>query len=322
MAYTTSDQPTKKQDFALVIHGGAGTILKKNMSPEKEKAYRDKLTEALEAGYAILEKGGEAGDAVVAAITIMEDSPLFNAGKGAVFTHAGTNEMDASYMDGKSLEAGAVGGVRTVKNPILAAKAVMEKSQHVMLTGSGAQEFAASQGIELVDTTYFYTERRWKSLQRVIEKENKGKKIEQAEKHGTVGAVALDKSGNIVAGTSTGGMTNKRWGRIGDSPIIGAGTYANSKTCGVSATGHGEFFIRYAVAHDIHARMAYKNIPLQKAANEVINEELVEAGGTGGVVALDKDGNIAMPFNTAGMYRGYILPNGEAQVFIYKDEGE
>ncbi|MEO1437044.1 MAG: isoaspartyl peptidase/L-asparaginase [Bacteroidota bacterium] len=322
MASTTTNQSIESQEFALVIHGGAGTILKKNMSPEKEQAYREKLTEALEAGYSILEKGGSAGDAVVAAITIMEDSPLFNAGKGAVFTNAGTNEMDASFMDGERLEAGAVGGVRNVKNPILAARAVMEKSEHVMLSGLGAQEFAASQGIEMVDTSYFYTERRWKSLQRVIEKESKGKKVEQAEKHGTVGAVALDQSGNIVAGTSTGGMTNKRWGRLGDSPIIGAGTYANSKTCGVSATGHGEFFIRYAVAHDIHARMAYKNIPLQQAAAEVINEELVKAGGTGGVVALDKDGNIAMPFNTAGMYRGFILPDGRAQVFIYKDEGQ
>ena len=311
----------KITDFALVIHGGAGTILKENMTPELEKQYHAKLREALLAGYNVLQSGGSSVDAVEAAIIPMEDSPLFNAGKGAVFTNAGWNEMDASFMDGATQNAGAVGGVRRVKNPIKAARAVLEKSKHVMLTGTGADAFAKSEGIELVDTSYFYTERRWKSLQNAKQKEDGNSLILSEDdnyKYGTVGAAALDKNGNLAAGTSTGGMTNKRYGRIGDSPIIGAGTYANNATCAVSSTGHGEYFMRYMVAYDISARMEYAGATLTDAADFVVNEKLVEKGGSGGVIALDKYGNVAMPFNTAGMYRGYVKADGEVKTFLYK----
>jgi beta-aspartyl-peptidase (threonine type) len=320
-----------KQNFAIVIHGGAGTILKKDLTDEKEKAYTDKLNEALNVGYNILEKGGSSIDAVVATIKIMEDSPLFNAGKGAVFTNAGTNEMDASIMEGKNLNAGAVGGVSVVKNPIEAARLVMEKSEHVMLSGRGADNFAKINGLEIVDKKYFFSPKRYNQLQKIIKTEktqldhiedDEGYLIDPEKlkdsKFGTVGAVALDKKGNITAATSTGGMTNKKYGRVGDSPIIGAGTYANNNTCGVSCTGHGEYFIRKVVAYDVSAMMEYKKLSLKEAANYIIHEKMVEFGGSGGLIALDNDGNIAMPFNTKGMYRAYKKSSGETVVKIFK----
>jgi beta-aspartyl-peptidase (threonine type) len=294
--------------YGLVIHGGAGTITRKNMTEEKEKAYRKSLGEALNAGYTILENGGTSLDAVEAAVRIMEDSPLFNAGKGAVFTSAGTNELDASIMDGSTLQAGAVAGVKTIKNPITASRKVMEETWHVVLGGEGADNFAKEQGLEIVDNAYFHTDRRWKSLQKAKDK----------EKHGTVGCVALDKNGNLAAGTSTGGLTNKRWGRIGDSPIIGAGTYADNKTCGVSGTGQGEYFIRGNIAYDVSAMMEYKSISVSDAAKQVI-EKLTARGGRGGVIAMDSNGNIAMPFNTEGMYRGHMMKNQDTVIRIYKD---
>lgn len=319
-------------NFGIVIHGGAGTILKENMTPELEKEYKETLEKAIRAGYAILNDGGSSNDAVQAAINIMEDSPLFNAGKGAVFTNAGNNELDASFMDGKSLNAGAVAGVTTVKNPINLARAVMEKSKHVMLSGPGAEYFARQQGLEIVDPSYFYTETRWKSLERAKEKE----KVEldhdgqamffdpmvKNAKFGTVGCAALDKNGNLAAGTSTGGMTNKRWGRVGDSPIIGAGTYANNNTCAVSATGWGEYFIRGVVAYDISALMEYKGLSLSDAAKEVIQKKLPAMGGDGGIVAIDGYGNIAMEFNTAGMYRAHMDREGKLTIGIYKNSEE
>ena len=296
----------KSVDFAIAIHGGAGTITRKNMTAETEAAYRSKLEEALNIGSIILENGGTSLDAVVAAISIMEDSELFNAGKGAVFTNAGTNELDASIMDGSNLLAGAVAGVKTVKNPITAARKVMENTWHVMLSGEGADQFAKEQNLEIVDPSYFYTQRRWDYLKKV-----------QAEKYGTVGCVALDKNGNIAAGTSTGGMTNKKWNRIGDAPIIGAGTYANNKSCAVSSTGWGEYFIRGVVAYDIAALMEYKNLSIRKAAKTVI-EKISKMGGDGGVIAIDNQGNIAMEMNTSGMYRAHINSKGEIDVKIYK----
>ncbi|MEM1119085.1 MAG: isoaspartyl peptidase/L-asparaginase [Bacteroidota bacterium] len=314
--------PQKRAEYAMAIHGGAGTILKKNMTPEKEAAYLAKLNEALDAGETILKSGGSAMDAVVATINVMEDSPLFNAGKGAVFTNHGTNELDASFMDGKTQNAGAVSGVTNVKNPINAARAVMEKSNHVMLSGTGAEQFAKEQGLEIVDPKYFWTERRWNSLEKAKAKEMQLGYHEQLEfndwKYGTVGCAALDKDGNLAAGTSTGGMTNKRFNRIGDAPIIGAGCYANNNTCAISSTGHGEYFIRYAVAHDISARMAYLKEDLSTAAGHVVKKTLVDAGGTGGIISVDKYGNVAMPFNTSGMYRGYAKP-GDRGVFIYEE---
>ncbi len=316
---TVSFNEEEKAAYALVIHGGAGTILKANMTPEQEAAYLKTLNEALDIGEEMLKNGSSSLDAIEKVILFMENSPLFNAGKGAVFNHAGKNELDASIMDGKTQNAGAVGGVQTVKNPILAARAVMEKSDHVLLTGAGADEFAKEQGLAVVTPDYFYTQRRWDALQKVLKKGNPTGQAASEEddyKFGTVGAVALDADGNIAAGTSTGGMTNKRYNRVGDSPIIGAGTYANNNTCGISATGHGEFFIRYAVAYDISAMIEYKEISLKQAAKTVINK-LKEKGGTGGVIGLDKYGNVAMPFNTAGMYRGYTKP-GERKVAIYQ----
>jgi beta-aspartyl-peptidase (threonine type) len=318
----------QSDNFAIVIHGGAGTILKKNMSPELEAQYKAKLEEAVQVGYEILKNGGSSLDAVEKAINVMEDSPLFNAGKGAVFTNQGKNELDASIMDGKTLKAGAVAGVTIVKNPINLARAVMEKSEHVMLAGEGAEFFAKQNGIELVNPAYFYTEERYKSLLKAQEKE----RIEldhsdgasfydpfaKDNKFGTVGCVALDKNGNLAAGTSTGGMTNKKWGRIGDTPIIGAGTYANNNTCGVSSTGWGEFFIRNVVAYDISALMEYKGLSLEDAAKEVIQKKLTKLGGDGGIVAMDKNGNITMEFNTAGMYRASINTKGELMIGIYE----
>lgn len=306
---------------SLVIHGGAGTILRENMTPDQERAYHDKLKEALNTGYTILNNGGTSEEAVVAAIMIMEDSPLFNAGKGAVFTHDGTNEMDASIMNGGNGSAGAVAGVKTIKNPILAAQAVKNNSVHVMMSGSGAEQFARDQNLEVVDPSYFYTERRKQQLKKLqnAEKAKEEGSIKKWKdyKYGTVGAVALDKNGNICAATSTGGMTNKKYGRIGDAPVIGAGTFAN-KICGVSATGHGEYFIRNVVAYDIAARMEYKEVSLAAASTEVIEKKLKEIGGDGGIIALDAQGNISMTFNTPGMYRGYIQKEGKPQTFIYK----
>lgn len=313
--------PMPKPEYTIVIHGGAGTILKENMTDEKEAAYLAILNGALDIGENILKNGGTALEAVEKTIMLMEDSPLFNAGKGAVFTNAGTNELDASVMEGLTQNAGAVGGVKTVRNPIQAAIAVMQNSEHVMLTGEGADQFAAEQGLTIVDNSYFHTDRRYDALQRVKAEEEAAKKrlTENSEsKHGTVGCVALDKNGNIVAGTSTGGMTNKRWGRVGDSPIIGAGTYADNATCGVSCTGHGEYFIRYAIAHDVSARMAYLQENIETAADHVVNKTLVEKGGSGGLIALDANGNVAMPFNSEGMYRGYAKP-GKRVVKIYKE---
>lgn len=324
-----SEQKSKEEvkqpgPITLVIHGGAGTIKKENMTPEREKAYRHKLQEALKTGYAVLENGGTSLDAVTETIQILEESPLFNAGRGAVFTSDGKNELDASIMNGETGEAGAVAGVTTVKSPILAARAVMEKSPHVMMAREGAEAFAKEQGLEIVDPSYFYDENRHNQLQKLRENQEKDGTayMDQFPDHkfGTVGCVALDAQGNIAAGTSTGGMTNKKYGRIGDSPVIGAGTYADNSTCGVSSTGHGEYFIRYVVAYDIAALMKYKGLSLEEAANHVVMEKLVEKGGTGGIIALDRQGNIAMPFNTAGMFRGYIKEKDKPMVFIYKDE--
>jgi beta-aspartyl-peptidase (threonine type) len=302
-----SDKKPSSPEYVLVIHGGAGTMDKKDFTAELEKAYLDKLTEALDTGGTILERGGTALDAVMACVVLLEDSPLFNAGKGAVFSEIGENEMDAAIMNGKDLSAGAVAGVRTIKNPILAARKVMEESNHVLLVKDGAEKFASEHGVEIVDPSYFFEERRWDALMK-------------AQKHGTVGAVALDKSGNLAAATSTGGMTNKMTGRVGDSPIIGAGTYANNKTCAVSATGHGEYFMRYTVAHDISALMEYRNMTLTDAAYEVVFNKLLPVGGTGGVIAVDKDGNYSMTFNTSGMFRGVSTSTGIRDVRILKVE--
>ena len=302
----------------FVIHGGAGVIAKE-ITPEKEKAYRAELQRVLEAGYAVLKGDGSSLDAVSKAIVIMEDSPLFNAGKGAVFNHDGKNELDASIMDGATLRAGSVANVHRVKNPILLARAVMEKSPHVMLVGDGAEQFAQSIGITLVDPKYFYTETRWQQLQDELKKEQAtGVDANKAPGHGTVGAVALDKQGNLAAGTSTGGMTNKRFGRVGDSPIIGAGTYANAK-CAVSATGWGEYYIRANAAHDICARVEYKGEPIAQAAKEVVMEVVPKLGGDGGVIALDAQGNFATPFNTEGMFRGWIDRDGKIHIAIFAE---
>ena len=312
-----------ERPYGLVIHGGAGTILKKNMTPEAEKAYREKLDEALAAGYKVLEQGGSSIDAVKASIVIMEDSPLFNAGKGAVFTHEGVNELDASIMYSEDLSAGAIAGVSHIKNPILLADKVRTDSVHVMMSREGAEEFAKEQGFELVDTKYFFTQRRWDQLEKVLKHTPEKPELSEDEaknsKFGTVGAVALDKDGNIAAATSTGGMTNKRYGRIGDSPVIGAGTYAD-KNCGVSATGHGEYFIRAAVTYDICARVKYKRQGIQKSADEVIHDKLVEMGGDGGVIGLDAGANIMASFNTEGMYHGWKTSNGQQAIKIYKGE--
>ena len=320
--------------YGFVIHGGAGTIERSRMTPEREAAYRAKLSEALLAGHEILRRDGGGLDAVVAAIRILEDSPLFNAGKGAVFTSAGTNELDASIMDGKTLKAGAVAGVKRVKNPITLARLVMEQSPHVMMVGDGAEAFARQQGVTFVDPKYFFTEERWRQFQqRKEEEEKKGKQpvktqktsrseraapLPDEKKFGTVGAVCLDRMGNLSAGTSTGGMTYKRFGRVGDSPIIGAGTYANNLSCAVSCTGDGEYFIRVAVAHDVSAMLQYGGKSLKEAAQTVL-EKVAKLGGGGGLVAIDREGNFTMPFNTSGMYRGFVGPDGKPNVQIYQD---
>ncbi len=323
------EKPLKKEiPFALVIHGGAGTIKKEYMTDEQEKAYRDKLQEALDVGYTILKNGGTAIEAVQKTVNIMEDSPLFNAGKGAVFNSLGKQEMDASIMDGKTLNAGAVAGVSLIRNPINAALLVKDSTRHIMLSGKGAEEFARQYHLQFEDASYFYTEKRYKSLIKV--KEKAGEKIlfkikpkkgsEQIDEHklGTVGCVAIDKEKNIAAGTSTGGMTNKKFGRIGDSPIIGAGTYANNLTCGVSATGTGEYFIRTLAAHEVSNLIQYKNLSLKKALKHVVHVEIDSLGGDGGLIGLDKNGNIAWDFNTSGMYRAYKKSTGENVIEIYK----
>jgi beta-aspartyl-peptidase (threonine type) len=300
--------------YAMVIHGGAGVMSKKSMTAELQKEYISVLDHALQVGDSVLKSGGDCMDAVVKTIMVMEDSPLFNAGKGAVFTHEGTVELDASLMEGKTLGAGAVAGITDIRNPILLARTVMEKSEHVLLTGKGASQFAVEQGFKLVPNSYFYTDKRYQQLQELLKKERVSG---TNDKHGTVGCVALDRDGNIAAGTSTGGMTNKKYGRIGDSPIIGAGTYANNATGGFSCTGHGEYYIRLGFARDISAMMEYQKLDIQKACQAEISK-LTQLGGTGGVIGLDKSGNIAMEFNTSGMFRGFIKSNGEKQIGIFK----
>lgn len=298
----------------MVIHGGAGVMDEKNMTPEMQNEYISVLNYALQIGDSVLANGGTCMDAVEKTIVIMEDSPLFNAGKGAVFNHDGIVELDASVMEGKSLNAGAIAAVRDIKNPIRVARAVMEKSEHVMLNGAGASQFAREQGFEPVENNYFYTEKRYQSLQELLKKE---REATINDKHGTVGCVALDTFGNIAAGTSTGGMTNKKYGRIGDSPIIGAGTYANNETGGFSCTGHGEYYIRLGFSRDISALMEYRKLTITEACQEEIRK-LTQMGGTGGVIGLDRKGNIAMEFNTSGMFRGYIKSDGKKQVAIFK----
>lgn len=311
---------THQQKTALVIHGGAGVISREHMSTSDQAAYESALNAALDAGNAVLQSGGTARAAVIASVIVLEDSPLFNAGQGSVFNAEGGHELDASIMEGHTSKAGAVAGVRTIKNPILLAEAVMEHSPHVMLAIEGAEAFADTQpDIVRVSPDYFDTEHRFKQLQATQADEQKTASTDLKGKYfGTVGAVALDMHGHIAAGTSTGGMTNKRWSRIGDSPIIGAGTYANEQ-CGVSGTGWGEFFIRAAVAHDICARMKYRGDSLSEAAEEVLMNVVPEMGGDGGAIALDKDGNISLPFNTEGMYRGWIKPDGSRGVAIFKE---
>ena len=317
--------------YGLVVQGGAGTLLKKNMTAELEASYRGILTKTLQCGYDILKSGGTSLDAVEAAIVIFEDSPLFNAGKGSNFTSSGVNELDASLMDGKNLEAGAVAAVKHIKNPIGLARLVLDKSQHVLLAGEGAEIFASGHGVETVSPDYFFTERRWNAMKRLKDKGMEETALSEdlvhpetsddttENKFGTVGAVALDQAGNLAAGTSTGGLTNKRFGRVGDSSILGAGTYANNSTCAVSSTGQGEFFMRALVAYDISALMEYRGMSLHKAADTVIMDKLKKLGGKGGVVAIDKDGNVAMPFNTPGMYRGHVSADGRITVKIYED---
>jgi len=344
-ATTTTNPKVSVAPIAIAIHGGAGTILRTELSAELEKHYRDTLAQALDTGHAILLAGGSSLDAVEASVRVMEDSPLFNAGKGAVFNHDGKNELDAAIMDGSNLAAGAIAGVTTIKNPITLARRVMDSSAHVMMIGAGAEAFARTQAVEIVDPSYFHTPRRWQQLQKLLEKdkaatglsedadEAKGRTpdsqksghyqpafrfSEQENRFGTVGAVALDSKGHLAAATSTGGMTNKRWGRVGDAPVIGAGTYANAH-CAVSATGHGEYFIRAAVAHDICARMEYLKQPLSEAATTVVMDKLVKLGGEGGIIAVDAAGNVALPFNSKGMYRASINRQGEREIAIYAD---
>ncbi|MES2464848.1 MAG: isoaspartyl peptidase/L-asparaginase [Armatimonadota bacterium] len=309
----------------LVIHGGAGTILRENLTPRLEAEHLEALEAALRIGYSALQSaGGSSLDGVAAAVQYLEDCPLFNAGRGSVFTHDGSIEMDAAVMDGGTGKAGAVTGVRTVRNPVLLARKVLEQSPFAMLAGTGAEAFAASVGIPRTDPEYFRTEDRWQQLQTQLRHETENAtatmSLSEDNKFGTVGAVAVDRGGNVAAATSTGGMTNKRYGRIGDSPVIGAGTWAENATCAVSATGHGEYFIRHAAAHDIAARMAYAGRSVSEAAYEVIHERLMPVGGAGGVIAIDANGNATLPFNTAGMYRGYITESGETSIAIYSED--
>ena len=304
---------------ALVIHGGAGVIERSALSGDDERAVRRELDRALDAGNAVLQRGGSALDAVTASIVVLEDSPWFNAGKGAVFNAAGGHELDASIMEGHTRRAGAIAGVSTVRNPIRLARAVMEHSPHVMLAGSGAEAFADTQpAIVRVPPKWFDTDRRREQLEQARKRERAGQAAIPSTYFGTVGAVALDQQGHIAAATSTGGMTNKRFGRVGDAPILGAGNWADDR-CGVSGTGWGEFYIRAAVAHDICARVAYRGDALAVAAEAVVNGEVVKLGGDGGAIALDRDGNIAMPFNTSGMYRAWIKPDGTRGTAVFRD---
>ena len=323
-AQPVDQQTMQNQKLGLVIHGGAGTIERSKITPEKERDYRAGLERALAAGYEILKRGGSSLEATEAAVRVLEDDSHFNAGRGSVFTSAGTNEMDAAIMDGKTLAAGAVAGLKHIKNPISLARLVMEKSGHVMIDGEGAESFAKENGIELVDQKYFFTQERWDALQKMkaAEKARTGRAgkafhITDQDRHGTVGAVALDKNGNVAAATSTGGTTNKRPGRVGDTPVIGAGTYANNATCAVSATGDGEYFIRATAARDVSALMEYRGLSLKDAAQAVL-DKVAKLGGTGGLIAIDHDGNITLPFNTSGMYRGYVDRDGKLVVEIYK----
>lgn len=315
------------QKFCLAIHGGAGTIVKEDMTPELEVEYTKGLEDALNAGYSVLEKGGTAMDAVKASVVSLEDNPLFNAGKGAVFTKKGINEMDAAVMDGLTLDAGAVAGVRNVRNPVLLAEEVMLHSGHIFLTGKGANDFAIKQGVKLEPDEYFFSQYRydqWRAIRDsdMYQLDHKGDRLVtlmKDKKFGTVGAVACDAQGNLAAATSTGGMTNKRYGRVGDSPIIGCGTYANNKTCAVSCTGHGEIFIKAVAAYDVSALMEYKGLSLQEACEEVVNHKLVKIDGEGGLIAVDAKGNCSLVFNSAGMYRGFRNSVGESEIAIYKD---
>jgi beta-aspartyl-peptidase (threonine type) len=315
----------KPMPIAIVVHGGAGDILRKDFSPEQDAAYRQALSLALKSGYDVLEKGGTSMDAVVTAIRVLEDSPLFNAGRGAVFTHSGRIQLDAAVMDGFTHKAGAVGAVEHVKNPIALARLVMEKSPHVLLVGSGADEFALEHGLEMVPQSYFKTAKRFQSLERQWRK--KGAPWMEpgagpSRNHGTVGCVALDRYGHLAAGTSTGGLTDKLDGRVGDTPIIGAGTYCDDDTCGVSCTGTGEFFQRYLIAYDLAERIRFKGMGLEQAADYEINKRLVEEAGadSGGLIALNRQGAITTPFNTAGMFRGWIDSKGRLEVALYADE--
>lgn len=309
--------------YGIAIHGGAGTILRSLMTPEKEALYIKGLHEAITAGNAVLEKGGSSLDAVETAVMWLEDFPLFNAGKGAVFTNKGTHEMDASIMDGLTLEAGAVSGISNVQNPVQLARVIKEKSGHVFLSGPEAETFAKQMGLPFQPDTYFYEEGRYKQWQEV--KDSDGYQLDhtvnsgEGKKFGTVGAVALDKQGNLAAATSTGGMTNKRFGRIGDTPMIGAGTYANNNTCAISCTGHGEYFIRAVVAYDISCLMEYKGMSLKEACDFVVKDKLVKFGGEGGLVAIDAQGNIELPFNSEGMYRAWKKGTNPVEVRIYED---
>lgn len=307
-------------NFSIAIHGGAGTLVKGLMTPELEAQYKAALKEARNKGYNILEEGGSALDAVEIAVKSLENTPLFNAGKGSVFTNEGTHEMDAAIMEGKTLEAGAVSLITGIKNPVSLARDVMEKSYHVFLAGEGAMQFAKGLGYKLENPDYFYDKIRYKQWQGIKDSDNfqLDHSVKKDGKFGTVGAVACDKEGNIAAATSTGGMTNKKWGRVGDSPMIGAGNYANNKTCAVSCTGSGEFFIRGVVAYDVSCLMEHKGWSLEDAANEVINKRILSINGDGGLIAVDAQGNIAMPFNTEGMYRAFKTSRGEEEISIYK----
>lgn len=331
---TESNASTGAKPTAIVIHGGAGNLVKLSLTPSEEVEFKSTISNALLAGNEILINGGNAVDAVEAAIKLLEDSPLFNAGKGAVFTHEGRNELDAAIMDGKDLSCGAVTGLRHIQNPISLAKLVMQQSEFVFLSGDGAEEFAVKHGFQLVDTSYFFTQHRWEQLQKNLKENEKNAStgdqkaaldepgINDDFKFGTVGCVALDSHGNLAAGTSTGGTSNKQFGRIGDSPVIGAGTYANNKNCAVSCTGRGEDFIRNVVAYDIAALMSYSDLSLDSAVSRVIHDKLKPSGGRGGCIAIDGNANISMHFTTSGMYRGYIDKEGNSNVMIYRTAGD
>jgi len=311
---------TSGSEFALAIHGGAGTILRSKMTPEREAAYHAGLRRSLDAGRVILADGGSALDAVSAAVMALEDEPLFNAGRGAVYTSTGKQEMDAAVMDGSDRSAGAVAGICGPRNPVLAARAVMEHSGHVLLIGESAMEFCRRQGLAFAEPSYFFTEQRWQALQETLAMRQGGDEdLDESRKHGTVGAVARDRNGNLAAATSTGGMTAKAPGRVGDSPVIGAGTWADNETCAVSATGHGEIFIRYAAAHEIASRMRYAGQTLDDAARAVVIDMLAPAGGSGGIIAVDHAGHVSLPFNCSGMYRGVVKDDGRLLTAIYDE---